>query len=94
MKSLPVTPEYLTRRDFSVADSARILAAVAEAQARGHAFGIEKFSAMADDRRISWRCTRCGDLVVAIAQGRHPLEVNGCATKLGRCPADLKGARR
>lgn len=70
-----------------------ILAAVDEAEKRGHRFGPEKFTSMADDRRISWRCTRCGDLVIAIAQGKHPLEIAGCAHKLGRCPADLKGAR-
>jgi hypothetical protein len=67
-----------------------IVAEVNAAIARGHRFGVEKFSAMAGDRRISWQCSRCGDRVIAIAQDKKPLEISGLASPLGRCPADRK----
>jgi len=67
-----------------------VVAAIVAAEKRGHRLTPFKQVSMGDDTRYSWACTRCGDKVVAIYQGRRPVDVDGLASLLGRCPADLK----
>ena len=67
-----------------------VVDAIVAAEKRGHRFTPLRQSTMGDDTRYSWICTRCGDKVIAIYQGRRPVEVNGLAANLGRCHADRK----
>lgn len=76
--------EDLNKLEQTVVDS------IVAAEKRGHRFTPFKQVSMGDDTRYSWVCTRCGDKVIAIYQGRHPVEVNGLAVVLGRCRADRK----
>jgi hypothetical protein len=77
--------EELNKLEQTVVD------AIVAAEKRGHRFTPFKQCSMGDDTRYSWACTRCGDKVIAIYQGRRPVEVNGLAADLGRCHADRKG---
>jgi len=79
-----VKTEELTKLDPAVVE------AIVAAEKRGHRFTPFKQSSMGDDTRYSWICTRCGDKIIAIYQGRQPVDVEGLASVLGRCPADRK----
>jgi hypothetical protein len=79
-----VTAIDLSKLEQTVVD------AIVAAEKRGHRFAITSHTSMGDDTRYAWTCKRCGDRVIAIYQGRRPVEVDGLAANLGRCHADIK----